>query len=726
MSIFDDHDKNYEDYLAKKNPPEYQPGQLPEDEILFGPTDPSDVGTPDSFNSIVNPTGGLDIFGRPVGSETNQQPQRDPNISREEEILEGIFKVTVIFFKKAGSFLVDLYGNIRKTTIFGWHLVLRLIAIYGLSFVGASFVLFLLSFFFKNIHHISWLMYLGVLLSVIGGVGVFLTLDKSLEFDKEYGAIRQKGYEPKSSMVEVPEENQEEGFSDYSQVEDISQYDSSEPYNYGSVDLSEEEEFIEVGSLIDDYVPTEIEKPISLEEALSEIEDANQFSQSRQFLLEKFSKILDSCTPDFSTMREIPEGSEMFLHFNSALIGAATSLGFTEDDYELLSIQENAFIYKIIVRAGVKFKPERVTKSIESGERYNVSTGALVNPNMFATCTIINDVVHIDINKNDTPKFTVKDIWMNNRDTILDSRNEMPVVVGSSPIGEPYIVDMSKVHSISLSGKAGMGKTWMAESIIAQLAMFSGPNDVQFIISDIKGSNGDFYNMNLPHIIEKVYTTEDTVDMLKRLFEEEVPRRSAILESKGYTDISDFRRDFPDIDLPYLYVVIEEMMILGQYMKSASPEVAKKYENNISEIINRFRNLGIRLFSLSQRMTNEAIPRKAKVGVSMKMTVGADQSEVSQALDIKDKEFPYNIASQQGRYAVISPEINKSLPTLFIASILNETNSQNTTTYRFISSLWNKIDPIREVESAKVKVAKEISNASSSELDDILNTVIDI
>jgi hypothetical protein len=302
----------------------------------------------------------------------------------------------------------------------------------------------------------------------------------------------------------------------------------------------------------------------------------------------------------------------------------------------------------------------------------------------------------------------------------------MPVVVGSSPIGEPYIVDMSKVHSISLSGKAGMGKTWMAESIIAQLAMFSGPNDVQFIISDIKGSNGDFYNMNLPHIIEKVYTTEDTVDMLKRLFEEEVPRRSAILESKGYTDISDFRRDFPDIDLPYLYVVIEEMMILGQYMKSASPEVAKKYENNISEIINRFRNLGIRLFSLSQRMTNEAIPRKAKVGVSMKMTVGADQSEVSQALDIKDKEFPYNIASQQGRYAVISPEINKSLPTLFIASILNETNSQNTTTYRFISSLWNKIDPIRKVESAKVKVAKEISNASSSELDDILNTVIDI
>jgi hypothetical protein len=110
----------------------------------------------------------------------------------------------------------------------------------------------------------------------------------------------------------------------------------------------------------------------------------------------------------------------------------------------------------------------------------------------------------------------------------------------------------------------------------------------------------------------------------------------------------------------------------------------------------------------------------------MKMTVGADQSEVSQALDIKDKEFPYNIASQQGRYAVISPEINKSLPTLFIASILNETNSQNTTTYRFISSLWNKIDPIRKVESAKVKVAKEISNASSSELDDILNTVIDI
>ena len=73
-----------------------------------------------------------------------------------------------------------------------------------------------------------------------------------------------------------------------------------------------------------------------------------------------------------------------------------------------------------------------------------------VAPELFVTSKVIGNNVHIDIIKNDSPMLTVKDMWSENKDFILDPENVMPVVLGSDEIGQSIVMDFCKNLTQSL------------------------------------------------------------------------------------------------------------------------------------------------------------------------------------------------------------------------------------------------------------------------------------
>ena len=504
---------------------------------------------------------------------------------------------------------------------------------------------------------------------------------------------------------------------------------AEEDSDLGGWDFEEEDSdddgFVDLSSQFEDDDILVADEPVNIDEAIASLSDAGVHAQSRAYLYEQFYKVLRSVTPNYSELTELEEYDDNFQRYLNLLMNSAAREGFTEEDFQIQHIYENSFMYKLVINASPKFKADKVATSIENQEKFN-QMGIEVKPNLFVTSKVIGNNVHIDIIKDSSPMLTVKDMWSENKDFILDPDNVMPVVLGSDELGQSIVMDFAKINSIALSGKPGKGKTWLAQSIIAQLAFFSTPNEVQFIFADPKGQQGDFANINFPHVIEKVKTEEETMEVLRRIVREEVPKREALLGQYGLTDIKDMHKMYPDVTMPYLYILVEEMMSLGDHLKQMDKEAYKEYRAILSDIVNKCRYLGIRLFGLSQRMTDNAIPKDIKVGIDLKLTAGADASEIEQVMEVKPKDFPYNIAGKVGKYAVMSPEYRGGNASFMVGAVMGTSNPENVQTYRFVKALWEKIEPRKEEKSAQQLVEDELGNAKSTEMDDILNASIEL
>lgn len=739
MSFFDDeydNDSSLEAYRAGKNPPAFGAGQGDDD--LFAPVGSNDsfVSGGDAFGDFMNPTpgGAFGGGGGGFGGGDNQ-----PHKKSEDEIMLDILSAIWKHIKNFFAFLKDLAATFKETTPQGWLKVYGLMYKYGMFLSAGGLIVLLLGLFVPTIGNSGFILALGIITWGIGTSGLVLFKQKTEDWINEGGQVGDTLSNLRPADIEGGSpvgEPQEEEFFDggVSEEEDFLSTESEDNFGFEEDSFdedgwytgdSDDDGFVDLSSQFEDDDILVADEPVDIDEAIASLSEAGVHAQSRAYLYEQFYKVLRSVTPNYSELTELEEYDDNFQRYLNLLMNSAAREGFTEEDFQIQHIYENSFMYKLVINASPKFKADKVATSIENQEKFN-QMGIEVKPNLFVTSKVIGNNVHIDIIKDSSPMLTVKDMWSENKDFILDPDNVMPVVLGSDELGQSIVMDFAKINSIALSGKPGKGKTWLAQSIIAQLAFFSTPNEVQFIFADPKGQQGDFANINFPHVIEKVKTEEETMEVLRRIVREEVPKREALLGQYGLTDIKDMHKMYPDVTMPYLYILVEEMMSLGDHLKQMDKEAYKEYRAILSDIVNKCRYLGIRLFGLSQRMTDNAIPKDIKVGIDLKLTAGADASEIEQVMEVKPKDFPYNIAGKVGKYAVMSPEYRGGNASFMVGAVMGTSNPDNAQTYRFVKALWEKIEPRKEEKSAQQLVEDELGKASSTEMDDILNASIEL
>lgn len=267
----------------------------------------------------------------------------------------------------------------------------------------------------------------------------------------------------------------------------------------------------------------------------------------------------------------------------------------------------------------------------------------------------------------------------------------MPFIWGVDELGSVKYCDAKSTNSIIVSGIPRGGKSWKVQSIIAQYAMFSSPKELQFYIYDIKGDTSDYVVMSgyLPHIREFKSKKSDIIASLKKLTTKVAEEREALLKSYGFINIKDFKEIHPEVEMPYIYVVIDEMMNLtGSFTKEESAE----FQSLLAAFVSRFPNLGFRVILIPHRIVNEVISKKVYPLVTCKMSIMQSFEEIKNGLDITRKDFPYNLPNP-GDMALKTVDINKGKVVFCHGEAITSKNSMNFEVFRYIGEVWRKLEP---------------------------------
>lgn len=695
---------------ARKNPPEFEMGQG--DSIDWG--DPCDIGMTDdsafsgSNNSMSNNNfGNMDLsqFGGSFQGNiqsTNNAEQRAKSLTAEEDrwiefgkkVGKGAFNVSKDFIEGAKGGFKGL--NAKDLASYGNKLIFV-----GLAIAVIGFVFAILGLFSPNVHNGLYILVGGGFVAIIGVGFLSFNYEESLKIkaqEKQEKENREQmerheydffdedeeGDDIDDIWGNIDSEEDEEDTDDLYDCEESDEDFSDSIWDSINQDCSEDEE----------EVSEKNDEAIDIDDAISSIREIPARTQTRQYLYEEYSKILPHVNPNFSILQDIPESSDDFVIFDRILMDAAEQVGTKEDKMpELLKLRENLFIIQLKATRPSGLKEVEIAQevaNIYSRDEF----GGIEREGVYSTVTSVGSSYIINIFKGSNGVITLGDTYVTDKEFVLDSSVKKPVILGVNEIGRVWKFDAENVFSYIFSGQPRTGKSWAVVSLIVQLAMYNSPREVTFEALDVKGTNSDYYIMStvLPHFKnfegDKKHP-QGVLSRLRYLINSEAPKRSKILEENSVLNIKDLKTKCPNVDMPYHYIIIDEMLSLRD---SLSQDENKELSGSINTILTQMPNLGFRLVLVPHRVTNEIVSKTTYTLVGCIACVRADFKEISNTLEVTKKSFPY-VLSNMGDMALKCAEINRGSAVFCHGIGVSSNNEDNINIYKFIGALWSKLEP---------------------------------
>lgn len=691
---------------ARMNPPEFEIGQgeddgwnffdddnggMSMDESAFGG---SSQGFGDSFGGMGGDLGSLGGSVQGGFSNTNSHSPQSLTAT-EDKIIDGAVLVGKHAFNGSKELFNGIHDGIKGNNAFYWTVYGKKVMVVGVVISISGVILSLMGLVSNISRGLDVL--IGGLMSLAVGVLIFsLNCDKARELG---------GMEKKESIEPVIYE--EEEFSDdiFSDIDD--DLYEEEYSGWGSDDdgediFNDEEEEFDPWSSIDedDYVESVDEvissEPVDIDEAIESIREIPAHTQTRQYLFEEYSRVLPVINPAFAKLKSISENSDSFIIFDKVLIDASIQVGTNQDKLpQLLELRENQFIIQLKATRPSGLKEEAIANEIAniySRDEY----GAVIHEGVYATTSSVGSSYIINIFKGEDSIISLADTYKEVSDFVLDPNIKKPVVMGVNELGKVWYFDAEKVFSYIISGKPRSGKSWSVVSLVLQLCMYSSPREVQFEVFDVKGTSSDFYSMNehLPHFKKFESVGKRILQRLRHITTVEADRRKKILNEHDVIAIADLKNKGVDVEMPYLYVLIDEIVgLIGTFTKDEHAE----FKDLMNVLITQMPNLGIRLILVPHRVTNDIVPKTTYTNVGCIACVRTDSKEIASTLDITKKDFPYDLTNS-GDMALKTGEVNKGKTVFCHGVAVTSSNESNVGIYKFVGSLWGKLEPEEEKE----------------------------
>lgn len=193
----------------------------------------------------------------------------------------------------------------------------------------------------------------------------------------------------------------------------------------------------------------------------------------------------------------------------------------------------------------------------------------------------IDDAAHIDFEA----------LWSSRSD--INSSQMLRVPLGSrSDNNELFFVDLKAEdrggdgpHGV-MSGTTGSGKTMMLRALIESLMLGHPPQNLQFMLADLKGGSGVRPFAGVPHVSQIITDLEGDQSLLSRFIdalEGELARRKAVCDRAGADDATEYNKIRSDQisggdaevlpPLPALVVIIDEFAELYKLLGNEIHEV---------------------------------------------------------------------------------------------------------------------------------------------------------
>lgn len=682
------------------NPAEFEAGM--DDDISdfdfgddFGGSSGFGAGGQDSFGSGGFGsgdfgTGGFDSFGGQGfdGGRNNMWGQSGsfgtPNTSSQQDdgLEDKFFSLLKKFFIGFGSWTKHFIASFKEfdsvqKLFFGKSLIYTSLVC---AVVGVIF-LFFLSSWGKPL-----LLSSGLTLAI--GVLVFMcTYDKLKKSGELNKMIEESQPEVEDLDISLDDENtsqnvvtDSEDFGSEEYNDDDDEYDD-DPFG----GLSFEEPLVIEDSAV------KAPEVKSSEEVISSI-DVDRGMITRQYLYESIVPTLPSCDPSFAQVREIPENSEEFDAWD-ALIRQIAELLKTksqEEDMPYLISAKDKLFYTYLEIHRVKWLKniDQFTDELVKICRYDEESGA-EDDTIYGIGIAVGMKICIKIMKGETAMVSLRDAYSQVKDFVLDTKNYFPVVWGIDSEGKVVTSDLKHIDSMCIAGMPRKGKSWCVQAILTQMVMFHKPSEVQLYIFDPKDSTSDFKAMStLPHVRDFRTRDEEVLEGLKRIVNVEAPRRMKLIGDANCVNIWDYKKKCPAIELPLLYVVIDEVITFSERMKDKSPESAKEFQSLLLQFVSRLPNLGIRLFMIPHVIKDQILKKTITDLIPCRASVCGNAQHIESTVGVKEKDFPYKL-NHNGDMALRLD----SDPKFVHGVVLSSSNEVNDEIFSFLTQLWLKIEP---------------------------------
>jgi S-DNA-T family DNA segregation ATPase FtsK/SpoIIIE len=192
-----------------------------------------------------------------------------------------------------------------------------------------------------------------------------------------------------------------------------------------------------------------------------------------------------------------------------------------------------------------------------------------------------------------------------------DAPGKLPIVLGKTVDGEPYVTTLDQMPHILVAGTTGSGKSVGINALIHSILFRSTPEEVKFILVDPKQVELKVYE-DIPHLLTPVVTDVKKAANAMNWAVREMTERYKLLASAKVKNIDQYNAFVRSLTptsagdlginqpLPYIVIVIDELYDL-------MAAVAKEVETAIARLSAMARAVGIHLILATQRPSRDVI-----------------------------------------------------------------------------------------------------------------------
>ena len=644
-------------------------------------------------------------FSSQYGSPMGQQQQNNQNQNMEDKFWNAVItggkgglNFITAFFESFKNF------NLHRKKTFGYTLLLSSFAVLCVSLL----LIVMLDPYFFNFA------IAGALGSALGAV-VFMTSMHNLG---------KAGNKP--SNVEMPEnewEDENSGFSypDDDDDDDFKNIDTDEDDEKDNRFPSSVLEHLERNSnLVNPFESDTSDRDTielstrSKEDLIQELEKNIKENRvdtrmlTKQYLYDVMLSTLETRTPNYSVETELDEDSREFLAFCDMVKSAAEVVGSSKNQDnapEVLSVTDKLF-YTLITLRRPKWLNEgninKLVKEIVNVCALNKKTHE-VDESITGWGTVAGNEAYIKIYKGETAMVTVKDIYLSDiaRKEILKGKMKMPLAFGIDAEGEELLRDFKDIHSLLVAGAPRSGKSWFVKTLMAQLMMFKKPSEFEFYVIDAKTLTSDYFHLVTPHIRQFLSKDEEIIALLRHLCNDEAERRERLFYEKGgVQNIEDFHKKNPFDKMPYILVVMDEVITISNRMDK---EMKQEFMGLLKTLTSRLPSLGIRILMVPHVIKNQVLDKTITDMIPYRISVKGDPEAVEAITGATPKQFPTRL----NHMGDIAFKLDNSGVCFAHTPIVSDTNEGFDEFFAFLTDFWLHIEP-ESVRGSKLE--KDILN----------------
>lgn len=719
----------------RDNPAEFSPGMDDDFGDMFGSDDDSSMSLSGGSDFGNGSDGSFDLgniggFSDPLA----QQPQQQTTSAEDK-----FWEILVSTGKGFWTFSKALAGSFKTTDVSFWAGFGKRWFIVGVVEILVGFILNIFS-----IHNMLQLCIAGVLGA---GTGGFLLLwnferaDEELQNKIDSG----EGFDDSAAggiadNTDFNVGNDSFGFGDDFLDDSEGDYENDSDDEDDWAALGEEDEEDESGWDLgvdddeddDEFFRGGAVEAMDKEEVLASLPQLDKGVYTRQFLYDSIYPVLSEVTPKFNKEREYDSDSNIFLAFDTKVKEAGEVLGIKPDNLPYLEeLKETLLTIELKVTRNTKYNAEELGNEVAKIFAFECDDEEISNA-VYANTVTVGKHAYITIFTGENALVSLRDMYNNTKDYILNTDVKMPVVIGIDQKGKVIVTDIKKDDTcMIIAGMPRSGKSWFVQAVLLQMCLYTPPSELNLYFFDPKADTSDFKRFTLPHVkgFASQYVDDSgnvvnpdekkIMDLLRWVVTVEAPRRKKLIGTAG-VNIWDFKKKNPDVKLPLIYLIFDEMVTLSKMEK----EQESQYQSYLDMIVTQFPNLGIRAMFIPHEVKNQIISKTAYDSVKSRISVRGSAEHIEASTGTKERNFKYKL-THIGDMAVKMDAVNSGNPTFVHSVALSTSNEENNDIFEYVRRLWSRIEP----EEAQSSVAKNIeadkqieklqSESSSIGLDDI-------